>query len=218
MSARRGVVMSDGASSWTAGSPRPERPGLALDVEELVGVGMQPGPDRPVGPLDADLGARRGAEPAMHPAGLPAVVATADGQLATHRGVPDAHLDPCADRIAVRPGLGRAHGQPVAELGRRRRVARADAPPDLDRGTEVDLDEVEQSVEVEVGQRRAATEVEADDAGGIGALDGRSVGLAEEEVARVLLGEIELLADIALRDEQVDVAVVVDVLELRVPG
>jgi hypothetical protein len=57
-----------------------------------------------------------------------------------------------------------------------------------------------------------------EDAGLVGRLFERPVGLAEEQVVRVLLGEVRLGADVALGDEQVDEAVVVDVLELGVPG
>ena len=54
----------------------------------------------------------------------------------------------------------------------------------------VDLDEVEQPVEVEVREGRAATAVEGHDARLLGALDERPIGLAEQQVARIAPGEV----------------------------
>ena len=48
--------------------------------------------------------------------------------------------------------------------------------------------------------------------------DERAVGLADQQVARIAGRVAGLRVDVALADEQVDEAVVVDVLELRVPG
>jgi hypothetical protein len=50
------------------------------------------------------------------------------------------------------------------------------------------------------------------------ALAERAVRLAEQEVARILRGEIGHGLDVAFGDEQVDEAVVVHVLEIRVPS
>src|SRR5437867_1852189 len=97
-------------------------------------------------------------------------------------------------------------------------VAGADVPPQADRTTVVDDDEIEHPVEVEVRERRAAAAVEVEDARGIGRLAEGAIRLSEEEVARVDLGVVRLFRDVALRDEEIDEAVVVDVRELIVPS
>src|SRR6185312_8512983 len=79
-------------------------------------------------------------------------------------------------------------------------------------------DQVGQPVEVEVGERRTPALREGQYTGRLGRLDEGAVGPAEEEVARVARRVVRLAADVALRDEQVDEPVVVDVGELRVPG
>src|SRR5258708_33889724 len=109
-------------------------------------------------------------------------------------------------------------GQPVPERGGGRRVAGSDVPPQLQRAPEIDLDEIQESIEVEVRQGRTATQIEAEDACHVGALLERSIGLAQEQVARVLLGEVGLLAYVALGYEEIHESVIVDVIELRVPG
>ena len=176
------------------------------------------GPHSPSGHWTRTLAERRDPEADMDPAELARLVAAADIHLAPDRLVADLDLDPGADRIPVRPGLGHLERGPVAHRLRGRGVARPDVPPQLDRIAVVDLDEIEQPVEVEVCQRGAAALGEAQDAGGVGPLDERPVRLAEEEVARVLLGVVGDLVDVALRHEQVDEAIVVHVLELGVPG
>ena len=82
----------------------------------------------------------------------------------------------------------------------------------------VDDDEVEQPIEVEVDERRAACPLVADDAGRLGTFDERAVGLPDEQVAGVACGVAGLVLDIALGDEQIGEGVVVDVGELGVPG
>jgi hypothetical protein len=145
-------------------------------------------------------------------------VTAADGPLAHRRRISDANLDPRSDGIAVRTGLPEREIEPVTHRHRPRRVAGPDVPPELDGRPQVQLDQVEEAVAVEVGQRRAATGSKIDDAGLLRALDERPVRLTDEQVARIpgrVLGD---LLDVALRDVEVDEAVVVDVLELRVPG
>ena len=72
-------------------------------------------------------------------------------------------------------------------------------------------------VEVEVDERGAPRPLEADDARRLRAFDERAVGVADQEVVRVAGGVVGLRLDVALADEQVEEAVVVDVLELGVP-
>ena len=73
-----------------------------------------------------------------------------------------------------------------------------------DRLDAVDDDEIEQPVEVEVDESGAAGPVVADDAGVLGALDERAVGLADQQVARITRGVALLGLDVALGDEQVE--------------
>src|SRR5438093_643530 len=82
----------------------------------------------------------------------------------------------------------------------------------------VDFDEVEHAVDVEVGDRGAASACEADVPCGIGDFAEGAVALPQEEIARVLLRVAFLIPDVAFRDEEIDEAVVVHVLELRVPA
>src|SRR5207245_10565636 len=109
----------------------------------------------------------------------------------------------------VRAGLRDAYLDPVSEWRRVGGVAAADVAPDLHRGTQVHLHEVLQPIEVEIGQRRAAAPVEAQDPGRGGPFGERAVSVAQEVVAWIARGEALLLADVALRDEQVDEAVIV---------
>ena len=161
----------------------------------------------------------RPAEPDVDPAELAAGVPATDRRLPTDGRVAHLDLEPGADRVPVRAGLGQAEGQPMP--GRRRRSpgpVDAGVPPEPDRRVEEGLDEVGQAVEVEVGEGGAPAALVVEDAGGLGHLGVRAVGLAEEEVRRVAARVVGLLVDVALRDEEVDQPVVVDVLELRVPG
>ena len=145
-------------------------------------------------------------------------MAAADRQLTSKDPLAHAHLHPCPDRVDVRCGLHDAERQPVAHGAWVRGVARPDVPPQPDRPAVVDLDEVEHAVDVEVGQRRSPPSFEGDDAGGIGCLAERPVRLPEEKVAGVQQRVVGLVGDVALRDEEIDEAVVVDVRELVVPG
>src|SRR6185437_8004308 len=123
-----------------------------------------------VRPEDADVGLARRPETDVDPAELPPGVTAPDRQLPPHRRVADLDLEPAADRVAVRAGLGDAERQPVPHRRGFGGIPAADAPPDLRRRAEVDLDEVEQTVEIEVGQRRPAAAIEAEDAGRLRAL------------------------------------------------
>ena len=94
---------------------------------------------------------------------------------------------------------------------------RADVAPELGRRGAVDDDEVEQPVEVEVDDGRAARPLVAHDPRRLGALHERAVGLPDQQVVRIAGGVPLLGLDVALGDEQVGHAVVVDVGELVVP-
>src|SRR4051812_10948537 len=135
----------------------------------------------------------------MCPADLAARVSPADRQLPPGRRVADPDLDPGPDRIAVRGRLSPANGEPVRGLrSRSSRSCSRDAgiPPDPNRILVEDLDEVGQAIEVEVGERRAASPAVVDDAGRLGVLDEGSIRLTEEEIGRVLAGIVGLLVDI----------------------
>ena len=96
-------------------------------------------------------------------------------------------------------------------------VAGTGVPPQPDRRPVVDLHEVEHPVKVEIGQRRPSSAVEADDAGHIRGLAERSVGLSEQQVARILLRIVGLVGHVAFRDEEIRGPVVVHIRELVVP-
>ena len=100
---------------------------------------------------------------------------------------------------------------PVA--GVRRVVA-----PEFGRFASVDDDEVDAAVEIEIGKRRAARGLDAGDPGRVALFDESAVGLLHQQVVGVGHGEIRHLVDIALGDEQVDEAVIVDILELGMPA
>ena len=92
---------------------------------------------------------------------------------------------PIASRLP--PGwLSRSASQPPIGAGASADPA-ADVAPDPHRRPEVRLDQVEQAVLVEVGERGAAAAIERHDARRLRALDERPVGLAEEQVARIAL-------------------------------
>ena len=117
---------------------------------------------------------------------------------------PDPELDPGADRVAVRTGLAEPDRRPLAERRRRLGRAGADVAPELHVLAPLHLDEVEQAVEVEVHERRAAALREVDDPGVLGALDERAVGLPEQEVVGVLRRVLVHRLDVALGDVEVD--------------
>ena len=153
----------------------------------------------------------------MDPAELAAGMAAADGQLTPPRRAARPELDDRADRVDVRRRLPDPERDPV---GRALVAAldRADVAPQAHRRAVRRLDKVESAVDVEVDERRPAAAVEAHDPRDVGDLAERAFRLAEQEVARVLHGEVGHVDHVALRDVQVDEAVVVDVVELGVPG
>ena len=219
----RGRVGRSIVATWAGAiSLLPRAPWLdggcaTLDDRELVGIDRKPRALLTIGPGDTHLGARGRPEAHVQPAELAADVPTADRQLMPDGDVADPHVDPRADRVAVRARLLDLEHEPMAHRGRRVGRPCSDISPDDGIGSVVDLDEVEQAVEVEVGQRRAAPPIESQDAGPIGRLDEGPVRLAEEQVAWIALGVVGLRAHVPLRDEQVDEAVVVDIGELGVP-
>jgi hypothetical protein len=73
-------------------------------------------------------------------------------------------------------------------------------------------------VQVEVGHGGPATTGVVEDAGLVGLLLECPVELAQQEVVRVLLIEVGLGVDVALGNEEIDEAVVVDVHRLGMPG
>ena len=154
----------------------------------------------------------------MDPAQLPAGVTAADGHLVDRRAIADARLDPRPDGVDVGSRLEQAHGDPRSHRLRTGGVAAAGVPPHRHRRGPVDHHEIEQAVEVEIDEGGATCTVVADDPGVLGALGERAVGLADEQVAGVARGVSLLGLDVALGDEQVREAVVVDVGELGVPG
>src|SRR5437773_976906 len=217
-STSRGPVSLIAVGPRSRGGRRPRSGAAARPVQdhELIGADPRPRPRRAVRPQDAHVGPARRTESNVDPAELAAGMPATDRQLTAHRRVTDPDLEPGTDRVAVRARLLRAEGEPAG--GRCRGcVPYAEVPPDPRRRPQVDLDEVEQAVEVEVGEGRPASEVIAQDPGRVRALLERPVRLAEQEVARVAQGIVLLLPNVALRDEQVDEPAVVDVLELRVP-
>ncbi len=134
--------------------------------------------------------------------------------------------DPLTDLDAIQAPIASGFGRRLLEADRRpvthgrRHVggARADTSPQADVLPARDLENVEQAVEVEVDHRRPATPGEVDDAGVLGAFDERAIRLADEQVGGVLRREIGHRLDVALGHEEVHEAVVVDVLELGMPG
>ena len=154
----------------------------------------------------------------MDPAVLAAAVAAADRQLAPDDGFPDADLQPRPDGVAVGARLVRPQRDPASHGKRHLRAPGADVAPEPHRRVHVHLDEVEEPVQVEVGERRPASAVEAEDPRGVGRLAERPVGPAEEQVAGVHRRVVGLCAHVALRDEEVREPVVVDVGELGMPG
>ena len=98
------------------------------------------------------------------------------------------------------PCLARAHVAPQSDVARRITCTRSSMPSRLRSTT---------------AAPRALSKL--DDAGRLASFDERAVGLADQQVARVTSGVVRLGVDVALGDEQVDEAVVVDVLELGVP-
>ena len=154
----------------------------------------------------------------MHPAEVAAGMATANRQLLANHALAEVDLDPGADGVDVAAALAQAQLQPVAH--RQRLVGRAgtDVAPQLGLVPAVDDDHVQQAVAVQVNQHAAAAAPNAGDAGLLPDLDKAAVGLLQQQVVRVQHREVGHGRHIALDDEQVHQAVVVHVLELRMPG
>ena len=157
----------------------------------------------------------------MEPAELAAGVAAADGQLAPDRPRrrPGPRSTPRSRRGSA-PGCASRSAEPVAH---RRRRGRPCPHPTFRhsrrRLAEVDLDEVEQAVEVEVGDGGAAAAGEARAiAGRLGGLDERPVGLAEQEVARVLRRVVGLASTLPFETNRSMNPSLLTSCELRVPG
>ena len=90
--------------------------------------------------------------------------------------------------------------------------------PELRRGIAVDDHHVDQPVEVEIGERRTPRLLDAGDAGLVAGFRELAVALLQQQVVGILHREVGHVPDIALGDEQIDEAVIVHVLELRMPG
>ena len=191
MSARRGrrsVIAVDPASRAGGVQGRAAPRARSRSTNWSAATGSH-GADLAVRPQDADLGAR---SPRPRPDVDPAELAAARGRRRpSARGASSSPPTRTSSQppIASRFGLPDRRTRTCEPVAHRRRapraVPRADVPPDPDRRAVVDLDEVEQAVEVEVGERRAAAPVEARGSRPRRrALDERAVGLAEEEVAR----------------------------------
>src|SRR6185312_3811288 len=119
-----------------------------------VGGHGQPRSHLAVRPLDPDLRVARRAQAEVYEAELPADVAATHRELATGRGLTDTDLDPGADRVAVGTWLAGPDVEPGAHRGRGGGAAGPHIPPEHHLVAVVDLDQVGQPVEVEVGERR----------------------------------------------------------------
>ena len=127
----------------------------------------------------------------MHPAELAPRMPAAVRQLAAPGPLAGPDLDDRADRIDVRRRLSDAQGEPVGTVGVAARHG-SGVPPESDRRAVRGLDQVEPAVDVEVDERGPAGAVKADDPRDVGDLHERAFGLAEQEVAGVLHGEVGL--------------------------
>src|SRR5690349_9610629 len=115
----------------------------------------------------------------MPPAELTADMAAADGDFAARHGGTAPHFDPGADAVAVGAELLQLHFEKVPGVV-------AGIAPQLRVLPAMDDHEVDKSVEVEVGQRRAARHAEAGNAGSVARLSEFSVAALEKEVIGVL--------------------------------
>src|SRR5438552_9529235 len=145
--------------------PRSRRVCVPLDVDEPVRVDGQPRPHLAIRPADADLCLVCGSQTEVDPAQGAAAVPATDRQLTLGGRLAVADLDPCPDRIAVRPGLREPQLEPGTKPRGRVAACAARVPPDRDRLPVIDLHEVEQPVAVEVRQGRAPPTIEGDDPG-----------------------------------------------------
>ena len=111
------------------------------------------------------------------------------------------------DRVAVGVRLDEPDLGPVAHRQRRTvAVLGAEIAEEQDVRAAIDLQDVEPPVEIEVGDQRAAALGVAGDARFVAGLGELAVPLAEQEVARIVGGEVGHLLEVALGDEDVAAA------------
>ena len=134
------------------------------------------------------------------------------------RCVADLDLDPGADRVAVRAQLGEADGQPVPGRGA---IGAAPSTPVLRQSRTG----ASKNTSTRSGRPSRLKSARARRDRGRSRrcrpparLAECAIGLAEKEVGRVSCRVVGLLIDVALRHEEVHEPIVVDVLELGVPG
>ena len=141
--------------------------------------------------------------------------------LANHafaHGVAQVHFHPRTHGIAVGPGLLQAQLQPVAHGLRPVCRARAHVAPELRLVPAVDHQHVQQAIAIQVGQHAAAPAFDAGNAGLLPGLHKAAIGLLQQQVVGVQRGEVRHAGDVALDDEKIGIAVMVDIGKLRVPG
>ena len=95
-------------------------------------------------------------------------VTATDRQLAALDRLADLDLEDGPDRVAIRSRLAERQTQPMAHRDRVTARAGPDVAPQPHGRIEVDLDQVEEAVGVEVGQRGSAAPFEIDDARRLG--------------------------------------------------
>ena len=130
----------------------------------------------------------------MDPAELPARMPAADRDLAARDMLAAAHLDPGADRVDVRRRLLQFEPDPVAETC-------TFVAPDLRPAVAVDVVDTDLSVEIDIGESGSAAGLDARHAGRLASFLERPVGLLQQQVVRVLLGEVRHVRHIALGHE-----------------
>ncbi len=165
--------------------------GAALDRAEAVGRDREPrAPHRPPAAWSRTLAEGSEPRPKWTQPSWPDPAATADIELASDDVVTNPDLDPGADDIPVRARAGspverEPSGPSASGL---RVVARPNAPPELDRIAIVDArDQAARRGSSRPGPRPAFAR-SSTMPGSVRLLDESCIGLAEEEVARVLLG------------------------------
>ena len=172
------------------------------------------GPSSLSGHWIAELGLAGVTETEMQPAELTPGMSTTHGDLVDERTVAHAHLDPRSDAVDV----GRRLAQPDGDRVAHRSGASTSPAPTL-RHT------VTGSARSTTTRSSSPSRLRSTRARAPGTfvarrcpppqpLPQRPVGLADQQVARITSGEFGLRLDVAFGDEQVEVAVVVDVGEL----
>ena len=135
-----------------------------------------------------------------------------------HGVVAKPQLDPRANGVPIGTRLSELDCDPIAHRSRLRRYAQPDVAQQHDVLSAVHLDQVEHPVEVEIRKRGTPGTGEAEKAGGFCTFGEGSVLVAQEQVIRVIRRRLDHGLDVAFGNEEVDEPVVVDVLELGVPG